>query len=262
MLCTVAIVTALFGQVMPPKAKVMMLPSTFGIQPGTPFQLAVRMGIPRGWHTFFANPGMGGSPIKIRWELPAGFKAGPILWPIPKYVPGKRSGYIYDTDIWLSTDITPPASFPVGEKKFSFTANVTWQLSRERSVTQSDTCWVTLEVTRFERRNLLFSEVKRSQPIPAPGVPLHASMVGRQMILTLPLVQATTDQIRFFPGDPHYFDAVLPVNTLKGTGMEIAFPMSQSATKPPTRLQGLLVVVSPLGNKKRSHWIDIPVEKR
>ncbi|HEX4328659.1 MAG TPA: protein-disulfide reductase DsbD domain-containing protein, partial [Burkholderiales bacterium] len=39
------------------------------------------------WHTYWQNPGDSGMPTTIQWKLPAGFKAGPILWPVAEFLP-------------------------------------------------------------------------------------------------------------------------------------------------------------------------------
>ena len=246
-----------------PVAQVSLVPNTFGIQPKTPFQIAVHLTLPKGWHTYFANPGVGGVPVQIKWQLPPGFTAGPILWPIPKHIiSAGNPQYVYDKEVWLATDITPPDSLPTGKMKFSFSAKVSWQLCREISMNQWTNVSVVLESTRFPIRNLMFTQAQRSEPIPLPGIHLSAVTGERRVFLKLPLVQATVDQIQFFPGDSKYFSADQPTNRLKGSGMEFEIPLARTASKVPSHLVGLLVVSSPLGNKKRAHWIDLKVDHK
>ena len=51
---------------------------------GEPFELAVRMKTDPGWHVYWKNPGDSGLPVSVRWDLPEGFKAGDVHWPVPE----------------------------------------------------------------------------------------------------------------------------------------------------------------------------------
>ena len=44
----------------------------------------IQLRIPKGWHTFWRNPGEAGSPTTVEWTLPDGVKAGEIQWPAPE----------------------------------------------------------------------------------------------------------------------------------------------------------------------------------
>src|ERR1700758_4145117 len=52
-----------------------------GVAPGRTVWLAVRQKIQKGWHTYWRNPGDAGEPMKLAWTLPAGWRAGEIVWP-------------------------------------------------------------------------------------------------------------------------------------------------------------------------------------
>ncbi|HEX8296193.1 MAG TPA: protein-disulfide reductase DsbD domain-containing protein [Chthoniobacteraceae bacterium] len=78
---------------------------------GKPFTAAVRLKFAPGWHTYWQYPGEAGGAPQIQWELPAGFTAGPIQWPIPKahVDEGDLLTYIYEEEVLLPVQITPPA---------------------------------------------------------------------------------------------------------------------------------------------------------
>ena len=59
-----------------------LVADTAAIAPGKPFTVGVRISSP-GLAHLLAIPGDSGAPPKIEWQLPPGFKAGPIQWPIP-----------------------------------------------------------------------------------------------------------------------------------------------------------------------------------
>src|SRR5580704_18703190 len=95
-----------------PQAKTELVPSTTTISPGKPFAIAMHMTMdPGGWHSYYINPGESGQATSIKWHLPPGFKAGPIQWPVPeRIVIGGVAGYVYEKQVWLVTEITPPTS--------------------------------------------------------------------------------------------------------------------------------------------------------
>ena len=78
-------------------------------EPGKTITVAVQERIDPGWHTYWINPGDLGEPTSIEWNLPKGFSAGPILWPIPHVIPvGPLAEYGYDDEVVLLTEIQVP----------------------------------------------------------------------------------------------------------------------------------------------------------
>ena len=92
-----------------PHIEVELIPASMAVTPGEPFTVALRMTMDRNWHTYWRNPGDSGLPTTIRWTLPEGFTAGPILWPAPERVDiGPLANYGYKNEILLITDIATP----------------------------------------------------------------------------------------------------------------------------------------------------------
>jgi thiol:disulfide interchange protein DsbD len=86
------------------------------IQPGQPFWVALKMNHAEHWHSYWINAGTG-YPTSLTWTLPAGFTAGPIVWPTPhtvKDTSGKITGNGYEGQVFLFAQITPPADVAVG----------------------------------------------------------------------------------------------------------------------------------------------------
>ena len=64
--------------------------------PGTSINIGLKVSMDKGWHTYWRNPGDSGGPIEIKWNLPDGFSASPIQWPLPEkiaYPPLMTYGY-------------------------------------------------------------------------------------------------------------------------------------------------------------------------
>ena len=93
-----------------------LLADTTAITSGKPFTVGLRLKMEPHWHTYWEYSGDAGLPTKIAWELPAGFKAGPIQWPLPEKIssPGDIENYGYSDEVVLLTEITPPAQLSAG----------------------------------------------------------------------------------------------------------------------------------------------------
>lgn len=91
--------------------KVDLLADTTAVQPGKPFTLGVRFKIDPGWHIYWTNPGDSGLPTRVKLDLPAGYKAGDVQYPVPEVMklPGDITNYGYEHEVMLLVPVTPPA---------------------------------------------------------------------------------------------------------------------------------------------------------
>jgi thiol:disulfide interchange protein DsbD len=95
-----------------------------GIAPGGTVYVALRQKIIPGWHTYWRNPGDAGEATKITWTLPAGWKAGDMVWPTPKTAKlGPLLDYAYEGEVFIPVPITAAADAQVGTT-ISLTADV------------------------------------------------------------------------------------------------------------------------------------------
>jgi len=122
-LAAIAIIFSVAGIVraQPPSAedlvKVQLLADTSAIEPGRSFTVGALFTISRGWHIYWTNPGDSGTPTRVEFKLPAGFKAGPVQYPVPvKFTqPGDIVGYGYTDQVLLTATVTPPADLKPGD---------------------------------------------------------------------------------------------------------------------------------------------------
>jgi thiol:disulfide interchange protein/DsbC/DsbD-like thiol-disulfide interchange protein len=101
-------------------------------QAGKPFTAVLRLKMEPGWHTYWQFGGDSGLPTSIQWMLPEGYKAGPIFWPLPVVHPseGDQLTYIYEKEVLLFTEITPP---PVSTPD-TLKASVRWLACNETCI--------------------------------------------------------------------------------------------------------------------------------
>ncbi|MDB5466865.1 MAG: thio:disulfide interchange protein [Phenylobacterium sp.] len=93
-----------------------LVPQTQGIAPGQTVYVALRQNIQKGWHTYWRNPGDSGEATRIGWTLPAGWRAGDIVWPAPHRQPtGPLVNYGYTGEVLLPVPVTAPADARPGQ---------------------------------------------------------------------------------------------------------------------------------------------------
>jgi thiol:disulfide interchange protein DsbD len=247
----------LMAQFTAPQAKTELVPSTTTVVAGKPFRIALHMTMEPGWHSYYLNPGESGQATSIVWHLPAGFKAGPIRWPVPeRLVIGGVAGYVYEKQAWLVTDIVPPSSLSPGQT-IKIGADVSWLLCREACVPQKSKLNLSLAAGAATEFNPAFAQAERSL-VSAQDLPnMHAKLHKNTAILTIP---APAHGIQYFPADATFFGADLAQPQSTGQGINLVVPLSKYAPGPPKRMTGILVIAT--GKAKGAHWIDVKVTER
>jgi len=92
-----------------------LVADTVGVAPGGTVHVALRQQIAPGWHTYWRNPGDSGEATTLAWTLPAGWRAGDIVWAAPKKLPiGPLMDYGYEGEVLLPVAITAPANAKPG----------------------------------------------------------------------------------------------------------------------------------------------------
>ena len=80
-----------------------LIADTTTVVPGREFTAGLLLKMQPGWHTYWQFPGDAGIPTGIKWNLPPGWEAGPIQWPIPLKLdePGDIQIYGYHDEVLL-----------------------------------------------------------------------------------------------------------------------------------------------------------------
>lgn len=87
-----------------------------GVAPGGTIHAALRQKIEDGWHTYWRNPGDSGQATTLTWTLPAGWRAGDMVWTAPQRLPiGPLMDYGYTGEVLSPVTITAPASARPGQ---------------------------------------------------------------------------------------------------------------------------------------------------
>ena len=80
------------------------------VVPGQTFTAGLLLKMAPGWHTYWQFPGDAAIPTEIKWQLPPGWKAVAIQWPVPLKLkePGDIQIYGYHDQVLLMVPLTPP----------------------------------------------------------------------------------------------------------------------------------------------------------
>ena len=80
------------------------------IEPGQKFRLGVWYRIQPNWHIYWKYAGDAGIPTQIDWQLPDGFHAGPLQWPLPTrdQEPGGLEVFDYSNEVLLFAEVQAP----------------------------------------------------------------------------------------------------------------------------------------------------------
>ena len=105
-----------------------LVADTKAIEAGQPFTVGVRIVIKPEWYIYWRFVGDIGVPTSVEWELPAGFKAGPLQWPLPHRheAVGDFLNYVYEGEALLFAEIVPPAQLSAGQ--VAIKAKLKWQV--------------------------------------------------------------------------------------------------------------------------------------
>lgn len=151
--------------------KAELLADTTAVIPGKPFTVGLLLRIAPGWHTYWKFPGDAGLPTEIKWNLPPGWKAGDIQWPIPLKLnePGDVQIYGYHDEVLLLQEITPPSSSAQGPIKLS--ADASWLVCEKICIPGGAKLEKDLPIANAvsAANEEIFSKYRRSLPQPWPG---------------------------------------------------------------------------------------------
>ncbi len=182
-----------------------LIADTTTVVPGQSFTAGLLLKMAPGWHTYWKFPGDAGLPTEIKWQLPAGWKAGPIQWPIPLKVnePGDIQVYGYHDEVLLMVPLTPPAKIDAASVHLS--AQADWLVCEKICIPGSAQVQLDLPVgTQSAAANSdLFARYRdrlpRALPASATGA-LHWSRQPNELRLTIADKSlAQSGAVDFFP---------------------------------------------------------------
>jgi len=242
-----------------PKVEVELIAPMRSITPGRPFQIGLKERIRKNWHTYWKNPGDSGEPTRITWDLPNGFSASPINWPIPKAIPyGPLMNYGYSDEVLLPVTITPPDV--IDERSITIKGKADWLVCERICIPETQDVSITLPIAPSGSEGLpsrhasLFNDAERVMPIEAPW---QASIgVGKEkVVLSVDAPQLRRDRIThvaFFPNKRGLIDhAAKQFIIWTGEGLKLTTKRADPdlSIKDFSPFEGVLVLTEKLDGK-------------
>ena len=223
-----------------------------------PFAVGIRFTIQPDWYLYWKNPGDAGLRIEVQWDLPVGWKAGDLQFPVPsKFVHGDITAYGYKNEIVLLATITPAA-----DAKGPVKARLDWLVCREACLRGGTA--VTLDVSKksSEQRaqaSSLLSAFRSRLPIAQKESDILVqkptlSHAGEQWTLNATVVGRMANEVRdFYPEVVEGLVMDLQRISVRRKELSIGF-VRQSESILTASVRGLLVTES------SAFEVEIPVQ--
>lgn len=224
------------------------------IQPGRSFWVAVGFQVAEGWHIYWKNPGDGGQPPEIHWQLPSGFSVGELQWPYPqKFVEGDTLYFGYTGTIYLLAEVKAPSSLEGGGIE-SLKASVNWLACRDSCVPGMTDVAMELPVKvaaplLSETSQGLFVEARRHLPRQNEAIVMISHQNEMDLLLPSGKSGGHASHAFFFPEDSTLVSVTGERVVERGQKGYLVLPLSsdKSAEK---SLKGVLVLSSATGEEE------------
>ncbi|OHE89681.1 MAG: hypothetical protein A3G75_03050 [Verrucomicrobia bacterium RIFCSPLOWO2_12_FULL_64_8] len=247
--------------------EVELVPAVASIQPGRPFDLALRMKHDPHWHSYWIFAGTGYA-TKLTWKLPAGWQAGAIQWPVPHMVKttlGAITGNGYEGEVFLFATLTPPAGLAPGTE-VALKAQAEWLMCEEVCVPGDVEMTLNLPVAAEPPASHpvwgpILAAARRDLPQDPAGWSLSATRTEKNAVLAFQPPAGRTyspDDFRFFSDDGFIsFDEPQPVRMEKDGVFAATLTIDPANPKKDiTRLTGVLALK---GGDVRGIRVDLPL---
>lgn len=212
-----------------------------------------------GWHIYWVNPGDAGDPPRPKWELPPGFRAGDIRWPVPtRLVTGPVIDYGYEGRVLLALPLDVPADFSPNSGA-QIAADLRYLICRDVCIPGrarvSLPTQLSGEAAKLAGRRDAFAETRARWPKPVPaGWEIRVAADAKQFTLAVQTGARESTAV-FFPLEPDQIDNVATqAATPQAKGIQLVLQRADPETKAPSVLKGILVL-----GKERAFEIAAPV---
>ena len=234
---------------------VTLLSESAAIAPGKKFTVGLKIHHHPGFHTYWRNPGIAGVPVKIDWQLPEGFTAGPIQWPYPeKSMMAIHPVHGFERDVLLMVEITPPAS--VSTSRVDLKAAASWMACADGCYPGKKDLSLTLPITSDTTPDPAAAEAfaaaraELPQPLKHWKVEVLSDVDAPEIRLRL----TPEDDLAQVPAEPYFFSSDGQISSapeqkveIKGDKvLEIVAPRAPYGPKGKKGLPGVLISKTPL----------------
>ena len=232
--------------------KAELVTETASVVPGTRLWVDLHLEIKQGWHVYWRNPGDSGLPTAIDWKLPAGFLAGPILWPVPEhFVQNGIGNYGYAETADLLVPIAVPSEL-ADRQTVRLEAEASWLVCADICIPGSADLSLSppagaQTAAPDPATAPLFATARARLPVPAPFETRFASGQHdfRLLVPAAALSGLRNPTAMFFPNRDSLIDAAaLPRLSQDAEGLKLVLPKASAGAAVPATLDGVLTLRS------------------
>lgn len=234
------------------------------IAPGQSFWVALEFNIRDGWHTYWRNPGDSGQATSLKWQLPAGFIAGDIVWTTPhRFELPPLVNYGYAVHAVHLVEITAPKDVKPGTTA-TLSAKASWLVCSDVCIPEDADLQLKLPVAASVGAvdapdAALFTAARSELPGAQPAVTrarIHDGQLiialGKEWGATLPQIKS----LAFFPYDEGGIEYAAPQTlTRSKDSVELSMKLGDRPPKAGT-IRGVLLATEQSGNDT----VTVPLE--
>ena len=242
-----------------------LVAETTSVRPGEPVTFGLVFRCAPHWHVYWKNTGDVGTTPTVKWTLPEGATAGPIVWPAPeRYLFGGSGVFVYEGEVLLPVTVRLPATLAAGTA--SFAADVEWLVCQD---SECEPGFATLSLTLPSKAEAtiadlrwrdLFTATRSRLPEALPSSSVRATREGAAYALRLTGAGPWTDasaRLEFFPEADILVNSAVPRIARGGGQTALVMPAASKLTAPPKSLKGTLVAT--VGSATAVYDLDAPI---
>ena len=152
---------------------------------GGEVELALHMRTNPGWHGYWRNPGDAGLPMEVNWQLPPGFSAGPLRYPVPsRLTVADLMNYVYERDYAVLVRLKVPQG---ARGTIPIRAEAKWLACTDKiCVPEEGQLFLDLDVGTGTPNRAQFDEWRKALPRPLATLG-HFAIAGDKLRVAIPL---------------------------------------------------------------------------
>ena len=230
-----------------------LIADTDAIVPGKPFTVGLLLKMVPGWHTYWRYSGDAGLSTRIDWQLPPGFQAGEIQWPLPEKETeeGDLQTYVFKDEVLLLVEIQPPAN--LDSKQITLPAKTSWLVCEKLCIPGHADLSLALPVAAQSHPANAALFAKYRALLPKTGAPPFTyKWVTQPKEAQLNVSGLDKRKIDFYPLPPSDLVIDHPKITTKAGSAQITIPVTSGS---PGQLGGLVVLGE---GTERESWLVAP----
>ncbi len=165
--------------------------------PGGEVELAIHMRPAPGWHGYWQNPGDAGLPMTVDWQLPPGFSAGALRYPVPtRLTVAGLMNYVFEHDYAVLVRLKVPAN---ARGTIPVRAAATWLACTDKiCVPERGELSLDVPIGQGTPNRAKFDAWRQALPQPL-ATPAHFAVQGNRLHVAIPLPASVA------VGEPYLF---------------------------------------------------------